>query len=29
VQLRRGREMTSVLLDDAPEEIAALWRGLP
>ena len=29
VQLRRGRETTSVLLDDAPEEIAALWRGLP
>ena len=29
VQLRRGREKTSVLLDDAPEEIAALWRGLP
>jgi prolyl-tRNA synthetase len=29
VQLRRGREKTSVLLDDAAEEIAALWRGLP
>ncbi|MGO9909448.1 MAG: proline--tRNA ligase [Solirubrobacteraceae bacterium] len=29
VQLRRGRESTSVLLDDAAEEIAALWRGLP
>jgi prolyl-tRNA synthetase len=29
VQLRRGRETTSVLLDDAPEEIVALWRGLP
>jgi len=24
-----GREKTSVLLDDAAEEIAALWRGLP
>jgi prolyl-tRNA synthetase len=29
VQLRRGKETTSVLLDDAAEEIAALWRGLP
>jgi prolyl-tRNA synthetase len=29
VQIRRGREKTSVLLDDAAEEIAALWRGLP
>jgi prolyl-tRNA synthetase len=29
VQLRRGRESTSVLLEDAAEEIAALWRGLP
>jgi prolyl-tRNA synthetase len=29
VQLRRGRESTSVLLDDAAEEIAELWRGLP
>jgi prolyl-tRNA synthetase len=29
VQLRRGRESTSVLLEDAVEEIAALWRGLP
>ncbi len=29
VQLRRGREKTSVLLEDAAEEIAALWRGLP
>jgi prolyl-tRNA synthetase len=29
VQIRRGRESTSVLLDDAAEEIAALWRGLP
>jgi prolyl-tRNA synthetase len=29
VQLRRGRETTSVLLEDAAEEIAALWRGLP
>lgn len=29
VQLRRGRESTSVLLDDAAEEIAALWRDLP
>jgi prolyl-tRNA synthetase len=29
VQLRRGRQTTSVLLDDAAEEIAELWRGLP
>jgi prolyl-tRNA synthetase len=29
VQLRRGKQMTSVLLDDAAEEIAELWRGLP
>jgi prolyl-tRNA synthetase len=29
VQIRRGRENTSVLLEDAAEEIAALWRGLP
>ena len=29
VQIRRGRESTSVLLEDAAEEIAALWRGLP
>jgi prolyl-tRNA synthetase len=29
VQLRRGRESTSVLLADAAEEIAELWRGLP
>jgi prolyl-tRNA synthetase len=29
VQLRRGRESTSVLLEDAAEEIAELWRGLP
>ncbi len=29
VQLRRGREMTNVLLEDAAEQIAALWRGLP
>ena len=29
VQLRRGREKTSVLLEDAAEEIAELWRGLP
>jgi prolyl-tRNA synthetase len=29
VQIRRGRESTSVLLDDAAEEIAELWRGLP
>jgi prolyl-tRNA synthetase len=29
VQLRRGRETTSVLLEDAAEEIASLWRGLP
>jgi prolyl-tRNA synthetase len=29
VQIRRGREKASVLLDDAAEEIAALWRGLP
>jgi prolyl-tRNA synthetase len=29
VQIRRGREKTSVLLEDAAEEIAALWRGLP
>jgi prolyl-tRNA synthetase len=29
VQLRRGREKTSVLLEDAAEEIAALWRELP
>ena len=29
VQLRRGRESTSVLLEDAAEEVAALWRGLP
>jgi prolyl-tRNA synthetase len=29
VQIRRGRESSSVLLEDAAEEIAALWRGLP
>ncbi len=29
VQLRRGKEKTSVLLEDAAEEIASLWRGLP
>ncbi|HTT30159.1 MAG TPA: proline--tRNA ligase [Solirubrobacteraceae bacterium] len=29
VQIRRGRESSTVLLDDAAEEIAALWRGLP
>jgi prolyl-tRNA synthetase len=29
VQLRRGRESTSVLLEDAAEEIAGLWRGSP
>jgi hypothetical protein len=29
VQIRRGRESTSVLLEDAAEEIAALRRGLP
>jgi prolyl-tRNA synthetase len=29
VQLRRGKETSSVLLEDAAEEIAALWRGLP
>jgi prolyl-tRNA synthetase len=29
VQLRRGKETTSVLLEDAAEEIAALWRGVP
>jgi prolyl-tRNA synthetase len=29
VQLRRGRESTSVLLEDAAEEIASLWRELP
>jgi prolyl-tRNA synthetase len=29
VQLRRGRESTSVLLDDAAEQIASLWRELP
>jgi len=29
VQLRRGRESNSVLLEDAAEEIAELWRGLP
>jgi prolyl-tRNA synthetase len=29
VQLRRGKQTTSVLLDDAAEEIAELWRGLP
>jgi prolyl-tRNA synthetase len=29
VQLRRGRESTGVLLDDAAEQIAALWRELP
>jgi prolyl-tRNA synthetase len=29
VQLRRGREKTSVLREDAAEEIAELWRGLP
>jgi prolyl-tRNA synthetase len=28
VQLRRGRETTTVLLEDAAEEIAELWRGL-
>jgi prolyl-tRNA synthetase len=29
VQIRRGRESTSVLLEDAAEQVAALWRGLP
>ncbi|MBV9001265.1 MAG: proline--tRNA ligase [Solirubrobacterales bacterium] len=29
VQIRRGKESTSVLLEDAAEEIAELWRGLP
>jgi prolyl-tRNA synthetase len=29
VQLRRGRQATTVLLEDAAEEIAELWRGLP
>ena len=29
VQIRRGRESTTVLLEDAAEEIAALWRDLP
>jgi prolyl-tRNA synthetase len=29
VQLRRGRQTTTVLLEDAAEEIAELWRGLP
>ncbi|MBV9804284.1 MAG: proline--tRNA ligase [Solirubrobacterales bacterium] len=29
VQLRRGRETTSVLIEDAAEEIAALWREQP
>ena len=29
VQIRRGRESSSVLLEDAAEEIAALWRDLP
>jgi len=29
VQLRRGKQTTSVLLEDAAEEIAELWRGLP
>jgi prolyl-tRNA synthetase len=29
VQIRRGRETTSVLIDDAAEEIAELWRGVP
>jgi prolyl-tRNA synthetase len=29
VQIRRGRENSTVLLEDAAEEIAALWRGLP
>jgi prolyl-tRNA synthetase len=29
VQLRRGRESTSVLLEDAAEQIAGLWRELP
>ena len=29
VQLRRGKLATSVLLEDAAEEIAELWRGLP
>jgi prolyl-tRNA synthetase len=29
VEIRRGRESSSVLLDDAAEAIAALWRGLP
>jgi prolyl-tRNA synthetase len=29
VQIRRGRESSSVLLDDAAEAIAALWRDLP
>jgi prolyl-tRNA synthetase len=29
VQIRRGQEKTSVLLEDAAEAIAALWRDLP
>jgi prolyl-tRNA synthetase len=29
VQFRRGRESTTVLLEDAAEAIAELWRGLP
>src|SRR5205823_14130455 len=29
VQIRRGREKSSVLLDDAAEQIAALWRDVP
>ncbi len=29
VQLRRGKQATSVLLEDAAEEIAELWRGQP
>ncbi len=29
VQIRRGKESTTVLLEDAAEAIAALWRGLP
>jgi prolyl-tRNA synthetase len=28
VQIRRGRESTSVLLEEAAKEIAELWRGL-
>jgi len=29
VQIRRGRESSTVLIEDAAEEIAALWRDLP